>query len=240
MGTREVPKEYLNIGGVSTTLIGNPGLAREYIPIMRKMIFQLHSRNTLGLAQDWLTQQLPNGGHVHVTTRFGSDSAYIYMPPVPGGQPEKKLREEVTVIVEPVPCIDLENYPLFDGFYVCSTLAWSPFRRITPDLERPHNTWNYDSINADGDPNQEPIAQFIISIEETVDIFPLVAIGTPDLHDDDGDYTTDITGGYFDPGLVDRPDCLGGALLDGTPCAKNLGTNWTCIAPVGSSCITGI
>ena len=126
MGTREVPKEYFNIGGTSVTLIGDTRKAREFLPEVKKMMFQLHLMNTGGLEQDWLTRQLPGGGYAQVNTRFGIDVAYVYIPPRHVFKQRGKRIVEIPTIRYVPAFHTVDANGIFVGLTICTSGKWGP------------------------------------------------------------------------------------------------------------------
>ncbi|MFA5542468.1 MAG: hypothetical protein WDA47_01735 [Bacilli bacterium] len=142
MGTKELPKEYLNIGGASVTLIGDTVRAREYISDVQKMFFHMKSMNNAELPQTWLNKQLPGGGYAHVNTRFGTDTAYIYIPPrkeVPPGPRRRYIEEIQRRPVLGIP-LSISGYGVPTVFIaVCDTtdpLTESKWHLLEPDEEK--------------------------------------------------------------------------------------------------------
>jgi hypothetical protein len=93
--TKNLPKEYLNVKGIRTTLIGDTKVAREFLHDMTNLFFRMELVNVSRLPQYWLDEQLDNGGEIRVQINHGIKMAYIYIPPTAPAPEKKKLRYEI-------------------------------------------------------------------------------------------------------------------------------------------------
>lgn len=159
MTLESYPKEYINIGGASVTLLGDTTTAREFLPRVRKMLALLSNRNVFGIDQDWMSVQLPGGGSIKVEQRFGRNYATVFVPslPPPGKGEEERQHEVITRY--PAVCHDLVSFEPyatreFVGFYTSKNLLWNPTIFQEADPTRPHGKWDYLNTNPDGMPNQ--------------------------------------------------------------------------------------
>lgn len=191
---RNLPKEYLNIGGIQTTLVGDTAAGREFIPAMRSLFFRMELTNNAGLPQYWMEEQLDNGGVIKVSTNHGIKRAYIYIPPVIKLIPEKYIEKYLHTLTDaPVPCFDLFNGQDFTGFYVCGDKQWNTLIMLPADEERPYERWDYADINADGEENQFTAALRYQNLTDYYQIYPLKRIGEEESGQVESDYDSTYT-----------------------------------------------
>lgn len=109
MKTREPPKECFNLFGIYYTVVGDLTTGRDFIEDARQLVQAIKRENVYDMKQLCKTKHIPNGGYIHANTLFGVDSAYIYVPPLPGITKKKAPQEEVVMSSEYVLIVEMRG-----------------------------------------------------------------------------------------------------------------------------------